>query len=356
MHVLCVSPYFHPKVGGMERYAYEICRRLSRDNEVTVVTSGSGFNEEKIDGMRVVRVPVDVRVSNTPVSFRLPLRIRRYVEMCDVVYAHTPVPFYADVSILVSELLFKKPSLLVYHSGEVRGDGFVGVLAKAYRIWEEGMVRRATAVVGVSEFVKERINADEVVTPGVDSDIYRPGSKDRAKKILFVGQLRRGHEWKGLDLLLKSISNIVEVLDTKISLTVVGGGDLREHYRRMAEKLKLDVEFKGWVDERELIGEYSSSRLLVLPSKSDQESFGMVLLEANACGTGVVGTKVGGIPNYIRDGKNGYLSDPNENSLSEKILIGLDNYKKIGRVGLRISRKYSWDRSARKTEKLLESI
>jgi len=243
----------------------------------------------------------------------------------------------------------KKPVLLVYHSGGIYGTGVVGFFASVYKRFEKEMLTNADILVGVSNFVKERIGADRVIEPGVDLNFFKPGGF-KEDYILFVGQLNKGHEWKGLNTLLEVISR------SGAKLVVVGGGEMLGEYKEIAHKLKADVTFKGFVEDSLLVELYSRAKVFVLPSKSDQESFGMSLLEANACGTAVVGTRVGGIPYYIREGKNGVLCEPKVDELVDAIFVAKENYRKMGKIGRRISEKYSWDVSSRKTEKELEKL
>ena len=347
MRILCVAPYFHPKPGGLERYAYEMCRRLAERCEIKVLCSGKEFQVKNYENMEIYTIPVSLKVSNTPISLKLPRIYRRLAEWCDVVYAHTPVPFYYDVS----AFLKRKPIVVVYHSGEVSGGGFIGLLAKIYKKLERLLISKADIVIGVSKFVQERKQTDEVVEPGVDLKLFKPTNTTKGDYLLFVGQLSKAHRWKGLNLLIKSLSN------THIRLLVVGEGDMKRYYELLSKKLNVDASFLGIKKDDELIDLYSKAKAVVLPSTSIKESFGMVLLEANACGTAAIGTRVGGIPYYIRDGKNGLLCNPDERSIKNTILSQTDeDLSKMGKVGRKIAEKYNWERAARKTEKIFKNL
>ncbi len=333
MRVLCVAPYFYPKPGGLERYAYEICRRLAERHEIKVLCSNPSPH------LKVISVRA-FRISNTPIAPSAASVFMKLADWCDVVYAHTPVPYFADIALLFK----KKPTVLVYHSPYVTASGALSVAAKLYNSVASRIHSLADVKVAVSGFVAKSVDADEIVEPGVDANFFRPlgGKKDF---LLFVGQLSRGHGWKGLDLLLEA----VRMLDAK--LKVVGDGDMRGLYESLADR--ASVEFVGAISDAELVRVYSEAKLLVMPSKSDLESFGIVALEANACGTGVVATKVGGIPCYVRHGKNGILCEPEATSIAEAIEKALRIYRKLGKIGRRIAETYSWERAAKKTEEIL---
>jgi glycosyltransferase involved in cell wall biosynthesis len=337
-----VTPYFYPKPGGLERYTYEVCRRLAETHEIKVLCSGERGSVEQLDGMKVIKTKRDFVVSNTPVALKTPKIFTKLSEWCDVVYAHTPVPFFSDISLIFK----KKPTVVVYHSATISGKGFTGILAKVYNAVHRALKEVADLKIAVSKFVLKKVDADSVIEPGVDSKFFHPAGK-KEDYLLFVGQLNRGHEWKGLDLLIGAVK------ETGDNLIVIGDGNKRGEYELMSKKLGVNVTFKGRISDEVLRNYYSKSKLFILPSKSDQEAFGMCLLEANSCGTGVVGTKVGGIPCYIRNEKNGLLCDPNVSSLSEAIMKAEEKYMKLGKNGRKIAGHYTWEKTAIKTEEAL---
>jgi len=126
-----------------------------------------------------------------------------------------------------------------------------------------------------------------VIPLGVD-ETFRGASVDRGearrairvdgdvKVLLFVGRLDRPHYYKGLDLLLEAM----KFLDSDTILLVVGDGELKPHYQELARACGVDgrVRFAGFVPDEELAAYYAASDLLVLPSTSESEGFGLVLL------------------------------------------------------------------------------
>lgn len=153
-----------------------------------------------------------------------------------------------------------------------------------------------------------------VVTPGVDLDLFRPGDRALARErlgladepvILYVGRIE---PLKGLDILIEAVS----MLDAAGSrLLVVGGTPGRdaelERLRRRAHDLGIAerVTFTGALKQTDLPDYYRAADVFVLPSYS--ESFGLVALEAMACATPVVASRVGGLKTFILDGHTGYL-------------------------------------------------
>ena len=153
----------------------------------------------------------------------------------------------------------------------------------------------------------------EVVPCGVDLTLFQPGDREQARAqlglsgevILFVGRM---DPIKGLDLLLGAVALLAR--RPTLKLVVVGGSGTEEEMKRsqaLVGTLEIagQVEFRGSVAQEELPTYYQAADICVVPSH--YESFGLVAIEALACGTPVIGSMVGGLPTVIRDGENGLL-------------------------------------------------
>ena len=164
-----------------------------------------------------------------------------------------------------------------------------------------------------------QVNGDkiQIISGGVDTDTFYQVPKEEAKDslgflnpnkktILYVGRIE---PIKGLDVLLDAIKILKE--SQEIQLIIVGGslsGDTNiDKLKGQAEKLGIsqDVFFTGSLDQAKLKNYYSAADVFVLPSH--YESFGLVALEAMACGTPVIASRVGGISSFVQDGADGYL-------------------------------------------------
>jgi glycosyltransferase involved in cell wall biosynthesis len=105
------------------------------------------------------------------------------------------------------------------------------------------------------------------------------------------------------------------------------------------------VEFAGFMDGyNELIGTMKSSKVLVLPS--EREGFGMVVVEANACGIPivVVDYPMNAAKNLVHEGENGYISKPDPEDLAQTIIKTLKNRTKMVETSIAMSKDYDWDR------------
>lgn len=127
-------------------------------------------------------------------------------------------------------------------------------------------------------------------------------------KIVCVGRL-----WptKGQDTLIRAIALLKSrILD--VSVEFVGDGPQREEYERLAQQLGVADRciFMGKVSHNEVLARMAASTVCVVPSRS--EAFGLVNIESMAVGTPVVASRVGGIPEIVRDGQDGFLVPPND--------------------------------------------
>jgi glycosyltransferase involved in cell wall biosynthesis len=125
----------------------------------------------------------------------------------------------------------------------------------------------------------------------------------QCKIVLFVGSLRKRTTYKRLDLLLKAWSVYLKQNQTlKAILMIIGDGELRDYYEKMASTLGLigrNTVFKGFVSKDELIEYYLAGDILVLPSEDNNEAFGIVIAEAMLYGDGIICSDIPGIRGVI---------------------------------------------------------
>jgi D-inositol-3-phosphate glycosyltransferase len=184
----------------------------------------------------------------------------------------------------------------------------------------------------------EKIN---IVPPGVDLDRFKPMDPKKARcyigmpadhqTILFVGRIQ---PLKGIDILMKALALIKRrepALLENVCVSIIGGDPQPDAEIEQAEFERLEqlrtelgigdmVTFLGAKDQDTLVYYYSAAEMVVMPSH--YESFGMVALEAMACGTPIIASDVGGLSFSIEDGYNGYLvpgRDPE--ALANKIIM-----------------------------------
>lgn len=354
MRVLVVTPWLPPLGGGLERYAATVALHLAaRGDDVILLAHAPGPSDGPRDGVRFVGVRPEAKLSNTPLSRALGRRARELIrdEGIDVVHAHTPVPGSAEMAHHAAKRE-GVPFVVTYHAGALASGSrlFAPAAALHRATFERAMLAGADARIAVSDFVARNVFAGRectVIPPGVDADRFTPGGAPTPGLILFVGPPDRGYAWKGLRVLADAVR-----LVPGARLRVVGDGDLAERYRAEG------VDVAGRVPEEALPDEYRAASVVALPSLTPAESFGMVLAEANACGRPVVGSTVGGIPSFVRNGENGLLVPPGDAAaLADALRRILDDpalARRMGEAGrARVGKEHRWEDVATRTRDVL---
>lgn len=378
MKVVVATPYYPPHAGGVEVYTSSIAAHLKKRGwDVCVITTGETPGKTTVseqDGMRVYRLGYRFKLSNTPVGLGWRRQIERILrqEKPDVINAHTPVPYFADV---IERLRGTIPFVLTYHNDIVK-ERFPGnLLAKLTHFFlVAGTLRRANRIIATSHYYAERSRPLQpykhklsIVPPGVDTTVFTPqanaGDVTQAhpgkRLVLFVGSLQKAQDYKGIEELIKSMVKVrAEVPNAR--LIVVGEGDGLASYQQIAYEagLKDDVAFVGHKSHAELAAYYAAADVAVLPSTNKTEGFGMVLVEASACGTPVIGANIGGIPFAIKENETGLLVPPrDEQALAKAIVTVLTDTalaKKLGDGGAARSKAlFDWHTLAEKTDAAL---
>jgi D-inositol-3-phosphate glycosyltransferase len=205
----------------------------------------------------------------------------------------------------------------------------------------------------------------EVVPCGVDLNLFKPVPSTEAKEmlgmlhtsriILFVGRIE---PLKGIETLLRAIALIAPQIphwQEDLRVIIIGGApgvgidevnSELARLERLRAKLGLEelVTFQGAEDQDRLVYHYSAAEMVVMPSH--YESFGMVALEAMACGTPVVASKVGGLSYNVQDGVTGFLvpgGDPE--ALATRIQCLLTDKKlreRLGQQAANWAQRYGW--------------
>ena len=152
--------------------------------------------------------------------------------------------------------------------------------------------------------------------------------KRKKCRLLFVGGLDKAHYFKGIPVLLQALSPIDR---SRFHLDIVGDGDCRPEYETLTESLNLsdNVSFLGRLNDNELVRAYQKSDLFILPSINGHEAFGIVLIEALACGVAVIASNLPGVRQVFQDNHEGLLAEPgNPDDLRKKITVLLENDQK----------------------------
>lgn len=395
MKILLIASRVPPLVGGAPVVYWNICRHLK--DEIAVLAPWrfyedgrefEGWKESdsrepfEVRRIELLRPPIKPNPAGSLVSAwrlvfeDLPLRRRvakTVLRFVDTIGAN--VICLGDLYSLswLGEYLRRKRGLPVIHY--IHGEEITtGSGSRLYGRKSIEALRKAEAVIAVSSFTRDelihrKVRPDRihVVTNGVDLDRFTPGPKDSeilarhgiaGKKVLLT--VARVEERKGHDKVIEALPQILRAVPDLVYL-VVGKGEYLKTLKVLAKKfgVKDKVIFAGRVPWEDLPRYYRSCDLFIMPNRTlangDTEGFGLVFLEANACGKPVIGGKAGGVPDAIADGETGILVDGNSVEEIAHAAIQLLSNKKLaqgmGQAGRSRALACSW---ANKTQEFRE--
>lgn len=396
--VLCFTSRF-PRWQGDSvcNFVYYLARELTKYYDVFVLTphDGSAKREETMAGIRVrrfiyfypvryqmlsnedglmanIRKSLIAKFQVAPFMFAEWLALLHIIkhEGIDIVNSHWMVPQGLVASMAKRFLSF--PHLITIHAGDIF----------ALRRWPAGsritrfIANHADGFLPVSEYnrqVLEELVGREVkanvLAMGVDSNYFIPQDDKKtlrqqlhipfSRVILFVGRLS---EKKGIQYLIRSM-NVLSRQLADAGLVVVGSGPLEHTLQCETTSLGLEkrIMFVGPKTHEQLRDYYAAADVTVVPSiidsKGDTEGVPVVVLESLSTGTPVVATRVGGIPEVIVDGFNGYLV---EEKSSEALATALTSFFVNGQMmsdnALKSVRQYDWTAIGLEYKKVIDSI
>ena len=197
-----------------------------------------------------------------------------------------------------------------------------------------------------------------VASGGVDRSIFHPNFSNESK-VFTIGYIGRLDHGKGVETLIKSIAILSKTINA-MQCIIVGDGALKKELEFFVRSLGLKdvIAFLGAKTQTTLPQIISKFDIFVFPTERDSESLGLVGLEAMACGVPVIGSKIGGLQDYIINDQNGYFFEPgNSDDLSRKIFMFSQLSKidknRLSQGALNTAKRYD---SITENEKLLKII
>ena len=369
LKVVFLINQFHPIIGGAERQAEILARKLTEKGvDVTIVTGWwdrSIPKDEVIDRVKVHRCFIPwIKINNTKkggsffssISYFFYLLFHRNeydIIQCFQVYNE------AFVALIIGKL-FGKIVIAMSSSGgltpdlEIIEDFWAGKFKKRY------IINHLKHFVALSEdcgrgFIEEGISSSNInyITNGVDINVeWKKNHSSKVSKIITVARLTkiRGIDWKGIDILISSMRKIILEFP-HIVLDIIGDGPEKKTYIRSIESLRLNNNIRLLGEKREVEPYLQNADIFVMASRT--EGMSNALLEAMSYGLPCVTTSVGGNREIINHGENGLLVEPEDPvGLGEAIIELIRNQslrEKIGRGARRtVVEGYSIDTIAEK--------
>jgi alpha-maltose-1-phosphate synthase len=367
---------YPPEVyGGAGVHVEYLARELARLVDVTVHCQGADRPTA------VAHRPWERLAGSNPAlqTLSTDLSMVAALDSVDLVHSHT---WYANQAGHLASLLYDVPHVMTMHSLEPLRPWKAEQLGGGYRLssWaERDAVQSATAVIAVSEGMRaDLLEAYPAVDPGrvrvihngIDAQEYAPdpgtdvlerhGVDPQRPSVVFVGRITRQ---KGVPVLLHAAAD----LDPGVQLVLCAGQpdtpELGEEVTRLVEELQRTrqgvIWIQGMLERREVIQLLSHATVFVCPSV--YEPLGIVNLEAMACGSAVVASKVGGIPEVVVDGETGLLVPPEDPASLAVALNELardpERAAAMGRAGReRAVAEFDWSAIAARTAELYAEL
>lgn len=382
MKIAVVTPVFPPYAGGIGNVAYFNALELGKlGYQVEVFTPLYQPGAVVVPNLTVHRLKPLIKYGNAAFIPALPELLKNF----NIIHLHYPFFGGAEVVWFYKRKLRKTGAKIVvhYHMDTVGQGIFKLIFGFSKKFILPKIIKLADKVIvtsldyaqysDVSAYLKRDNKKFFELPNGVDIKKFTPTQKDNAllqkynidstdKVVLFVGSLDKAHYFKGVNYLIEAFAKLKQQ-DYKSKLLIVGKGELVSEYKSLAVQLGLEREvvFAGYISAQDLPAYYNLADVMALPSIDKSEAFGLVLVEAMACGKAVVATNRIGVRSVVEDGVNGYLVEPkNADDLAAKIsslLSDSDLSKKFGEAGrAKTEQKYDWKLLARQLEYLYKTL
>jgi len=369
MRLLFITQDFPPDVGGTQTYAYELSRRLAARCDDFAVVAPQRPGDEAVDAtlpFEVVRVQASYNTLSVK-AFTPVLRLAQQRRFDTAFHVQWPT---AIATLLARPFGGPRRIFVAAHGRELLLEPLaqVPLLKTFYNGLRNTVLRRVDGLFPVSRYTGHLLKARgvspgriRVLNNGTDPARFYPADATALRedlgltdhKILLT--ISRLVPRKGIDTVLRALPYILKAVPDACYL-IGGDGPDQERLTLLAQHLGVadHVRFLGRIPYDNLRLYYNVGDVFVMPSREDVpyvEGFGIVFLEANACGKPVVGASSGGIPDAVQDGETGLLVTPDDVAgLADALIRLLTDTQFAATLGLngrqQVLEEANWDRVA----------
>jgi glycosyltransferase involved in cell wall biosynthesis len=357
MKILQLLGFYPPVIGGIEAYAKELCEHLvKKGHKVTVIARYHiGIKpiktKETINGVKVIWVYSSKNTKFSTLFAWIKVFFIAMKQDFDIIHAHTIVPINIVGNLL--KIIRHKPLVCTIHETNFQQ----GINNPLYRFIAKLSLNNADYVYGISDDICKKANSiklNKLVTTSknavnlktfkkIGSSIIRK-KHHLSQETKIIITTRRLVEKNGVIYLVRSIPYVLK--KHRVFLYLIGKGPERETIDKEISKLKIEnnVFINSSVETEELVSYLSDADIFALPSLI--EGMSMSAMEAMACELPLVATKVGGNPQFVSEGINGFLCLPaNPIDLADKLIKAIEtNPTELGKNGRkRVESEFDWE-------------
>jgi len=357
--IVIYSAFYEPFMSGAELFVKEIVERLEYKYDITIITAKlrNDLKDEEDFGRYKL-----IRVGNGNVFDKL-----RYIWLApkmakkiNPVLLHAVMESYAGGALWMSKKILKGvPRILTLQSGDLDKK----IWHKIPWLWKT-IHTSPDFITAISNFLGNRAKSlgaknIEVIPNGVDfgevADVL-VNKENKSTKNIIVCLARLSWEKDHKNLIFAMPAILEKYNQTKLIL--IGNGPLRDGIEKQVKDMGLEdkVLLRGNLPHKSVLEELGKADVAICPSLA--EGLGITFIEAQALGIPVIGTRVGGIPDVIEDGKTGFLIEPaNKNAIAESIIKVFnmrdeERNKIIENAKISAKEKFNWDNIAKKVDEL----
>lgn len=368
LRIAHLTATFPPYPGGAGNTAFRFAReQAASGHDVEVFTAAHAGEPPDPGAMRVHRCDPLLAIGNAPLIPSL-----AGLAGFDVLHLHYPFIFGSELT-LIGRLRrpAREQALLVHYKNRLVGRGPRGALFELYeQTVAPALIRAADRVCVLSadhadsvpylRRTGEREPEKLIEMPnGVDTELFSPGEDDTGLRArlgippgalvaAFVATLDRAHHFKRLDV---AIDALAHAASREVHLLVAGGGELLAGFQARAASARVGerVHFLGAIPHGELPGVLRAADLFLLTTEPP-ESFGIVLIEAMACGLPVIATDYPGVRAVVVEGETGLLIPRGDSAVAAAAIARLADAGEEGRRAMgeagraRAEREWGWPR------------
>ena len=357
--VLVLTENFPPISGGSGRWFWELYSRLPKEQYLILADDIEGAADfDKTHQLNILRMPLKSSqwglksIRGLKFYWRVLKQIRKIIKQHNITHIHCGRVIHEGVTAWLLKIITGTPYLCFVHGEDVETAATSGehnLMVKQVCKHAEMLIcnsyNSANIVKRLDYASDEKI---QVLHPGVDASLFVPAADDEVFKqqmgwqgrqvIITVGRLQAR---KGQDMMIRATALLKQQFP-EILYAVIGRGDCLESLQALSAELGLNehVQFLTEVTDPQMIQCYQQSDTFILPNRTidnDIEGFGMVLVEAQACGKPVIAGDSGGTKETMLPNQSGYVIDcTDEKTISTtiaKLLADPEHSLKMGEIG-----------------------